>query len=1474
MAHKGGHVDPSAVYVMGVVHMVLLWLAVALLLVSVVWFKDCLLRTVSRFFYYYCGFAVCVVILNVTYEIFCDSQSVLRVSFAWAAHLGAISWLLLVMRCMWYAYVPDAVVAFALLSLALTEWVCVALQCLSDDLRLIEIMFTACLAVPHTLAFVTLVRWDWLMVKGITDIFHCEDAVDPNSDDDQAFPLHTLPLSRELSVGVSCSEVQLDRGRTVVAALARRWGVMYAILALVRLLYDVGGLLPAYLLRLLVDNLMQANLGDKKHRGDFRSSVVLIFLIVACTLAGTFLRIHYNMKLQKMALYNRGVLTMELFRCGLCRRRYQFGDKTQGDIINHLSVDVQRVADAVQTLNDLWALPLQLAFALYLLYMQVSFAFLAGVAVTLVLIPLNALLAKRIKNVQTGLMRENDERVLTITEIVNNIVYVKMCGWSRMAKQWVEEPRGRYMKYLRWLKYLDAFCVFFWAVTPTLVSLLTFITFMWMGGQLTPGKAITALALFGMLISPLNAYPWVINGFVEVYVSWRRLQPFLSMPLGDSSLNHSDYFMKRDDNTTIGTTEEELGVEMGTLGEVQPLLQEESTIGYSYLLKQPKSSSIGGNSIHSPQKNGNSTLVDIEQGCVTIDMPTNNMELQTKFELRIPKFQASRGQLIVIVGYAGSGKSTFLNGLAGELVIARNSAAVSSAAADATAVVSIARDSMAYVEQQPFLMAGTLRENILFGHTYDPERYEAVMNAVALAEDIRCHFGPDGDFCSVGDRGGRLSGGQKVRVALARALYANKDVCLVDDILGCLDATVAHHVIREALVAAARRGCCVIAATHSKELIENADIVYTCTNGNLILIDWTTIATSLPSLSFARPRDEKGREESLLLHNNGTTETVEPLASMEGMMSSSSTTLESSERGTLAWGTLTCYLSLIGWGLTTLIVVSVVAMQAARNVSDQYVVVWSKNGNGDVATFLRVLGSLAVLNSVLALARGFSFAVGGLRAAQKLHDKLLCHVLSATFTFFSNTSPGRIINRLSSDIYTIDESLPFIANILLAQTFLLIGSVVIIILNSTAAVALALIPLAVLYYHIQRPYRRVSRELRRLEETVRAPLLDALRDELDGGVVMRSFGSDTVRAHLRRVQRSLDMYLRVQYNSLLLNAWFALRLELVGVLLLVLVGGVAVYNHGSTHAPMLGLALAYVQPLTSYLNGVLGAFTSTEKELISVERVRQYFELATEDAGEEYTPCSPGFYWPFLGTIEFTNVSMRYDADEGQVLHKITFHVEAGEKVAIVGRTGAGKSSIFAALLRLVCIEEGRITIDEIDINQLPLEVLRTRLGVLPQQPFIFHGTLRRNVDPFGLHTDDDIRASLACVGLTDFSLDLSIFERGNVSGGQRHQIAVARVLLQRSRVLLLDEPTSQSNQEAESSLWLALDAHLKGTTVLCITHKLTHIDFFDRIIVIDKGRVVKSGTPAHLRCDGAWPFFSTTERPLSAQCVKNKMTR
>lgn len=532
-----------------------------------------------------------------------------------------------------------------------------------------------------------------------------------------------------------------------------------------------------------------------------------------------------------------------------------------------------------------------------------------------------------------------------------------------------------------------------------------------------------------------------------------------------------------------------------------------------------------------------------------------------------------------------------------------------------------------------------------------------------------------------------------------------------------------------------------------------------------------------------------------------------------------------------------------------------------RNASDWFIASWVSSRSSDTTQFLNMLLTLGVLNAVFAVGRAFTFAVAGLRAAKLTHNAVLQSVLQTTYGFFVRTSPGAMLNRLSKDVYAVDDALPFQLNIVLAQAFLLLGAVVVTVGNTTWVVALLLLPLFGMFLRMQAPYRAATREVKRAEAESRTPLIDSVVEIVDGGAVIRALRDTTMQAMLQRSDDALVAFQDLSYTLVVLSLWFGLRLQVIGTAMLFVVGvaALALSSSSSASASGIGLALAYVGPMSSYLSALLSSYTELEKLFVSVERVHEYVCLPSEAdevslegpivAAAAALPPS----WPLHGRVRFSDVSLQYERGARQVLRNVTLDVSGGSHVAIVGRTGAGKSSMIAALLRLRPLVSGAVEVDGIDVASVPHDQLRRQFGVLPQDPFCRHGTIRDNLDPKGLYTADEMKYALGLVGMRHVGIDAEVSENGsNFSAGERQLIALARLLMEQPRLLVLDEPTANIDPESSDLLDRAVSQHFRCVTTIVVTHKLGSIRQYDRVIVMREGAIAEDGAPGDLLADNA----------------------
>lgn len=579
--------------------------------------------------------------------------------------------------------------------------------------------------------------------------------------------------------------------------------------------------------------------------------------------------------------------------------------------------------------------------------------------------------------------------------------------------------------------------------------------------------------------------------------------------------------------------------------------------------------------------------------------------------------------------------------------------------------------------------------------------------------------------------------------------------------------------------------------------------------------------------------------------------------------------VELRKEGKVELGVYKNYAAFTGWFIAIIICLSAILMQASRNGNDLWLSYWVDSTTEDGQTsysmsfYLAILCLFCIMNSLFTLVRAFSFAFGGLQAATKVHNRLLSKLINAPVQFFDQTPGGRILNRLSSDLYTIDDSLPFILNILLANFVGLLGIAIILSYVQIFFLVL-LLPFWYIYSRLQFFYRSTSRELRRLDSVSRSPIYTSFTETLDGSSTIRAFKSEDF--FFSKFTDHITLYQKTSYTEIVASLWLSLRLQLLAAFIISFIALMAVAgSHGSLPINfgtpgLVGLALSYAAPIVSLLGSFLTSFTETEKEMVSIERALQYMDIPQEEqAGCQY--LNPD--WPNQGVIEFQRVTLKYMPSLPAALCNISFKIEGGTQVGIIGRTGAGKSSVLTALFRLTPICAGSITVDGMDIQNIPVRELRTHLAIVPQSPFLFEGSLRDNLDPFKTNDDSKIWDALEKCHVKEEveaagGLDVLVKEGGtSFSVGQRQLLCLARALLKSSKVLCLDECTASVDIQTASLLQSTISSECKGMTVITIAHRISTVINLDNILILDHGNLAEQGHPQILLKDGTSLFSS-----------------
>eukprot|EP00516_Mucochytrium_quahogii_P000716 CAMPEP_0203759528 /NCGR_PEP_ID=MMETSP0098-20131031/12567_1 /ASSEMBLY_ACC=CAM_ASM_000208 /TAXON_ID=96639 /ORGANISM=" , Strain NY0313808BC1" /LENGTH=1607 /DNA_ID=CAMNT_0050652537 /DNA_START=285 /DNA_END=5105 /DNA_ORIENTATION=+ len=1242
---------------------------------------------------------------------------------------------------------------------------------------------------------------------------------------------------------------------TIVKALHRA-GVLtpFYQAAFFKLVYDTLTFVGPQLLKRLIKFL-----GSKTEQPSV--GYTLVALMFGSAVLQTFVLHVYFHKCFRTGMRVRAALITAIYRKSLKLTPAAREQKTTGEVVNLMSTDCERLNSLFPYLHVTWSSPYQVILALCFLWVELKYAVLVSVLVIfLFMTPSTALVARRIKLIQRELMGVKDERIRVTGEVITSIKVIKMYGWERTFRNMVEKARTVELALLRRYVYMRAAARTLWSATPILVTLTTFAAFVALGGNLDPATAFTSLSLLNILRFPLAVLPNIFNSAIEASVSLRRIAEFL-------------------DSEEI----DQLAVEA---------MEGEST--------------------------EEGVAINVVNGTFYWDD-----ELTAKALDNI-NMSVHVGETCVVTGEVGSGKTALLSMLIRELqperVIPesrrRSSVGASPLVHRLTSVASPRLNisgSVAYAAQVPWIMNASVRDNITFGSPYDRQWYNEVVSTCSLISDF--DLLPDGDRTEIGERGINLSGGQKARIALARAVYSRADILLLETIFEAVDEHVGSYLWTHCIQGILKkpnpttgRPRTVVIVTHALKYVHEAEQVIVMKNGRIaengpydqIVSDPTSELARLSIRVQENAAEREKTEEGAVNVSapRGLERKISSFRKPEGKKAGNLTGQEERSVGSVSGAVYTEYFKAVGGAFTCICVVLGYMTKTGLDVAtSSWLAYWSSHskkqaphedtlssrfllgstldenmmmlGAEDITYGANATGSEHSVGFYLGIYSVFSFssllfislltvfiATTSLVASKRLHQQLITNVCRAPMAFFDTTPIGRILNRFSKDIYCIDETLPDSINSLLTTAFNVLGTLMTICV--VVPVFMGAIPfLAMGYYFVQKYYIASSRELKRWDSVLRSPIYSHFSESLDGVSTIRAY--HVTRRFTLKNQSRLERQLEAYYLSIAANRWLAVRLEFIGSLLVLVTTLAVVMMKSERSAAFSALAVSYSLSITQSLNWSVRMLCDLETNVVSVERISEYTSLeqeAPEDSGKDVT-ISPE--WPAKGEIVFDNVFARYRPGLENVLRGVKLQIKPGQKVGIVGRTGAGKSTLFLTLLRLMEIHDGKILIDGVDIKSIGLEKLRQSLAIIPQDPVMFNGTLRNNLDPTGKYSEEDIMRALEVSQLKTHiesmvesieqsPLDISVKEGGaNFSFGQRQLIAIARAILRGCKILLLDEATSGIDQASDTLIQETIRTEFSGITMLTVAHRLTTIMDSDKVIVMGAGRVMEDDSPEEL---------------------------
>ncbi|CAM4787371.1 unnamed protein product [Rotaria magnacalcarata] len=792
------------------------------------------------------------------------------------------------------------------------------------------------------------------------------------------------------------------------------------------------------------------------------------------------------------------------------------------------------------------------------------------------------------------------------------------------------------------------------------------------------------------------------------------------------------------------------------------------------------------------------------------------------------------GTLVGVKGTIGAGKSSLLAAILGEINLI-------------SGIIRQSVRSISYAPQSPWIFVDTIRNNILLGKPMNEALYKNVIKACCLDVDLE-NFGKAGDLMMIGDKGINLSGGQKARISLARALYADADLYLLDDPFATVDPKVAKKLYDQCIGSRSLlRQKTRILVTHQTDFLYEA-------NQTIFLVDGHI--AELYNEQFAEEKLPNATTQADIYDDDELDFKIHTATTDMNSIVKNETSIDGTVKWSI-WFQLFTAPPLRWFGFLLAIILMLVA-EVLYDFTYRWLSLWSaksekhESSAGDAYVYLGLtLGTL-----VAALMRAGFLMYVMLCGSNYFHSQMVTGILNTSLRFLESNPSGRVLNRASKDQQVLDELLPLtlidnIQNLLMA-----LGAVVIIgIVNPW--VLLILVPLTPTFWWLHRFYMRSSRQLKRLESVTRSPIYSLFSSSLDGLTSIRAFRvqDDFVNMFMERV----DTNTRAYTFLIAAGRWFGLQLSYMTSLLTLVTAILIVILHDKIDPSAAALSITFCISLTNLFQWTVRQSAEAENLMTSAERIHEYGQLAPEshiENSKSETSVRLPTDWPSRGVIEFKDYTFRYRPELDPVLKNLNLRIESKEKIGIMGRTGAGKSSLLQALFRLVDDSSitGSILIDNIDIGCLSLDQLRSHLSVIPQVPILFCGTLRYNLDPFAQYTDEDCLRALEAVQLKQLmcnhpdGLHQLVAELGtNFSAGERQLICVARAILKKSRILLIDEATANVDNVTDNMIQSVIADKFRDRTILTIAHRLHTIANCDRILMLQQGEVAYFDVPSNI---------------------------
>ncbi|XP_071686201.1 ABC transporter C family member 8-like [Rutidosis leptorrhynchoides] len=1148
---------------------------------------------------------------------------------------------------------------------------------------------------------------------------------------------------------------------------------------------------------------------------DLRQGLLLVGCLIIVKLTESLAHRQFFFIARRTGMRMRSALMVAVYEKQLKLSNLGKKRHSTGEVVNYIAVDAYRMGEFPMWFHTGWSCFVQLFLAIGVLFSIVGLGVLPGLAPLILCGLLNVPFAKAIQKCQLEFMVAQDTRLRSTSEILNNMKVIKLQSWEEKFKKVVDSCRDIEFSWLRKAQIKKVYGTVLYWMSPTLVS--SFILFgcvLLKSAPLDAATIFTILATLRTMSEPVKLLPDALSTLIQVKVSFDRISSFLvDDELKDNRVKRDQEMVKSDDCIRIQD----------------------------------------GNFAWDPE---------------SLTPTLQNINLKVK-----------RGQKGAVCGSVGAGKSSLLYALLGEISKTSGTVDVSG--------------SIAYVSQTSWIQSGTIQDNILYGKQMDRTKYEKAIKACALDKDIEAFN--HGDLTEIGQRGLNMSGGQKQRIQLARAVYNDADIYLLDDPFSAVDAHTAASLFNDCVTTCLKEKT-VILVTHQVEFLSSVDSILVMKDGQVTQSgnyeDLLMAGTAFEQLVNAHkdvitglepsPHDDKNEldetgniHESIQDTNKSylSREISEEKVPLKGFAGVQLTEEEEKEIGGVGWKTFLDYVNISkgSWFFCSCVLTHVgfVALQAAAS----YWLAFGIRIPKITTIMLIVVYSLLSSTSIFfVFLRSFFATLLGLKASKSFFHKFTDSIFNAPMVFFDSTPIGRILTRASSDLSVIDFDIPFSVAFVVGAGIEIVATIGIMASVTWQVLIVAIFTTAASIY-IQGYYQPTARELMRINGTTKAPVMNYASETSLGVATIRAFKMQDrfFKDYLKLVDSDASTFI---FSNATLE-WLILRTEAFSNLTLFTAGLLLVLiPQGSKSSGLVGLSLSYALALSGTQVFFTRWYCSLANYIVSVERMKQYMQIPPEPPAivENNRPPSS---WPSKGKIEFEDLQLRYRLNAPLVLKGITCTFKEGTRIGIVGRTGSGKTTLITALFRLVEPDSGKILIDGLDICSIGLKDLRMKLNVIPQEPTLFRGSIRTNMDPLGLHSDDEIWEALEKCQLKSSIrslpnlLDSSVSDEGeNWSAGQRQLFCLGRVLLRRNKILVLDEATASVDSATDAILQRIIREEFSNCTVITVAHRVPTVIDSDKVMVLSFGKMVEYDGPSKLMETDS--FFSKLVAEYWSSCKRN----